>query len=115
MTFFGVNEIEWFRVHHGHVRLLTIIELIRAGSFPPSPEAPDTQDCGSDGNKEARFSCDSCLGNRVRRSTVRLAFIHIVTIPRADLSEVVARCWGRCEAQPIRSASETMIPSGPRT
>jgi hypothetical protein len=25
------------------------------------------------------------------------------------------RGYGRCEAQPMRSASETMIPSGPRT
>ena len=29
-------------------------------------------------------------------------------------SVLAARC-GRCEAQPMRSASETMIPSGPRT
>ena len=89
MTFFGVNEIERFRVHHGHVRLLTIIEPVRAGCFPPSPEEQDTQDCGSDGNKEARFGRDRGLGNRIRRSAVRLGFIHVVTIPSADLSEVV--------------------------
>jgi hypothetical protein len=39
----------------------------------------------------------------------------LFVLPHALTDEPTPGRCGRCEAQPMRSASETMIPSGPRT
>ena len=67
----------------------------------------------------------SAIGPSARSSTIsdgRPELWSVVIPPwtntegRSDLSleGPAGRCGG-CEAQPMRSASETMIPSGPRT
>jgi hypothetical protein len=59
------------------------------------------------------------------RLVLRTCWPRCLSMLRANGAAVAARsrrtrrapyaACGRCEAQPIRSASETMIPSGPRT